>query len=154
MGRKLHYRSGSFYRIDDRTGFAERAEATREEWTGLIVAERVWEARQPQDLVKGVPDDQSVPDARPLGPNVFVGPTYLQLTSPAGIGATVLAVNTTLGASNGLAVEVMLDTGQPFRTTLSGNPGASSITLAHGLPTPAASGNLVTLNNPNPGVGG
>lgn len=35
------------------------------EWQGLIVDRRVWEARQPQDFVKGVPDNQTVPYARP-----------------------------------------------------------------------------------------
>lgn len=29
MGRKLHYKPGSFYRTDDRTGFPQRAERTR-----------------------------------------------------------------------------------------------------------------------------
>lgn len=153
MGRKLHYRAGSFYRLDDRTGFPERAEDTKEEWNGLIVSERVWETRQPQDLVKGVRDDQSVPDARPLGPSVFVGPTYLQLSANAAIGATVLNLANTTGASDGLHIEVMLDSGVGYQTTISGAPGASTITLAHGLPTPASSGNLITLNNPNPGVG-
>ena len=32
----------------------------------------MWEARQPQDFVKGVKDDQTVPEARPLSPNTFI----------------------------------------------------------------------------------
>ena len=72
MGRKLHYKAGSFYRTDDRTGFPQRAERTRREWTGLIVDENVWEPRQPQDFVRGVADDQSVPEARPRAPATFV----------------------------------------------------------------------------------
>lgn len=86
MGRKLFYKPGSFYRVDDRTGFPQRAERTRRQWNDLIVDERVWEPRQPQDLVKGVVDKQSVPDARPLAPNVFVGPIYLQMTAGSGPG--------------------------------------------------------------------
>lgn len=73
MGTKRHYKPGSFYRICDRTGFATRAEDTQMEWNGLIVDKRVWEARQPQDFVKGVPDNQTVPYARPRQSNVFVG---------------------------------------------------------------------------------
>lgn len=73
MGADKHFRMGSFYRICDRTGFATRAEDTQMEWQGLIVDRRVFEARQPQDFVTGVPDNQTVPYARPRQPNVFVG---------------------------------------------------------------------------------
>lgn len=73
MGADKHFRMGSFYRIDDRTGFATRAEDTQMEWNGLIVSKRVFEARQPQDFVKGVADNQTVPYARPRQANVFVG---------------------------------------------------------------------------------
>lgn len=73
MGADKHYRPGSFYRICDRTGFATRAEDTQMEWNGLIVSRRVFEARQPQDFVKGVSDNQTVPYARPRQPNTFVG---------------------------------------------------------------------------------
>jgi hypothetical protein len=69
MGREFYYKPGSFYRIDDRTGFTTRAEHQQFEWTGLIIDRRVWEIRQPQDYVKGVTDDQTVPYARPVVPN-------------------------------------------------------------------------------------
>lgn len=73
MGTERFYKPGSFYRICDRTGFATRAERTRAEWQGLIVSDRVWEARQPQDFVKGVQDNQTVPYARPRQPDQFIG---------------------------------------------------------------------------------
>lgn len=59
------YRSGSFYRICDRTGFKVRAEDTRQEWNGQIVDKRVFERRHPQDFVKGRRDDVAVPNPRP-----------------------------------------------------------------------------------------
>lgn len=144
MGRHLHFRMGSFYRTDDRTGFPQRAERTRQEWNGLIVDETVWEARQPQDLVKGIKDKQSVPDARPLSPNVFVGPVSQYLSANVGIGATVLPMQSTFGFSNGDKVGVMLDIGQVFFTGINGAPTGSAIVIAKPLPSPAASGNLVT----------
>lgn len=73
MGTERFYKLGSFYRIDDRTGFATRAERTSTEWNGLIVSDRVYERRHPQDFVKGVPDNQTVPFPRPRQPNTFVG---------------------------------------------------------------------------------
>jgi hypothetical protein len=75
MGTERFYKPGSFYRICDRTGFAIREGRTRKEWNNLIVSDRVWEARQPQDFVKGVDDNQTVPNARPRQPNVFIGET-------------------------------------------------------------------------------
>lgn len=77
MGTERFYRPGSFYRIDDRTGFATRAERTRTEWNGLIVSDRVWEARQPQDFVKGVADNQTVPYPRPRQPNPDVYSSHI-----------------------------------------------------------------------------
>lgn len=143
MGRDLHFRSGSFYRKDDRTGFPTRAERTRMEWQGLIVGTRYWEPRQPQDLVKGVPDFQSVPDSRPLPPNQFVGPTEVSLNSAATPGQTVLQVASTFGFQVGTSVGIMLDDGTVQRTTISAPPGATSLTLAAPLRQSAAASNLV-----------
>lgn len=72
MGRERFYKPGSFYRICDKTGFATRAERTEREWQGLIVDRRVYEARHPQDFVKGVYDNQTVPFPRPRQPDVDV----------------------------------------------------------------------------------
>ena len=180
MGRKLHYKAGSFYRTDDRTGFPQRAERTRREWTGLIVDENVWEPRQPQDLVKGVKDNQSVPDARPLGPAQYVGPISVQTTADAVIGQTVIPVQTTFGFYGGAKVGCMTDYdgGTVFFTTIesitaslpldyevdepllydvgkplltgSGVGSGPYLVLAVGLPYSMASGNLITLYTPSP----
>lgn len=72
------YKPGSFYRICDRTGFKVRAEDTREEWNGAIVSKSVYEARHPQDMVRGKPDNQMVHNPRPRQPDVWVAlPTVL-----------------------------------------------------------------------------
>lgn len=144
MGRDLHYVPGSFYRVDDRTGFPVRAGRTRKEWNGLIVSERVWEARQPQDLVRGLPDYQAVPEPRPISPNTFVGPTSVATSATAAPGATVLSVSTLQGLVVGDAVGLMLDSGVMFNTTLLAFVGASQVRLAGKIPSSAASGNLLT----------
>lgn len=145
MGRDLHYRMGSFYRVDDRTGFPQRAERTKKEWNGLIVHERVWEERHPQDLVKGVADFQAVPEARSLAPNVFIGPTFIQISAAAQVKQTVLQLPSLRGLSVGTPVSVMLDSGVNFNTTVAAL-GVGTVTLAKGLPSSAASGNLLTIN--------
>lgn len=142
MGRELVYRQGSFYRVSDRTGFATRAENTRKEWNGYLVEDSVWEQRQPQDLVKGVPDQQFVPEPRPLAPNVFVGPQWVQTTADAAVGAAVLDVASLKGFRVGTPLAVMTDLGQNFFTSVAA-VGAGVITLADPLPTAVASGNLI-----------
>lgn len=79
--REPEYKRGDFYRVDDRTGFKVRASEQKEEWTNLIVDERYFEYRHPQDFVTGKKDDQTVPDARPRIPDTFVGggPNVLEL---------------------------------------------------------------------------
>lgn len=149
MGRKLHYIGGSFYRVDDRTGFPQRAERTRKEWTGLIVDEGVFEARQPQDLVRGVKDQQNVPEARPDAPPQYVGPIYQQTAADAVVGQTVLDMQSVTGFTVGNTINVMLDSGVNFTTTLQAI-GAGTLELAAGLPYRAAAGNLVSDISYNP----
>lgn len=145
MGRKrgIQYRSGSFYRTDDRSGFVVRAEKTQQEWNGLIVDQKLWEIRQPQDLVKGVVDDQTVPNPRPIPPPIWDGPLYFQLTSNVAIGATFLPFQYIAGITAGDSIGVMLDTGAYFNTTVNGSPTSSGVNITNPMPGTAASGNLV-----------
>lgn len=144
MGRKLHYKAGSFYRTDDRTGFPQRAEDTRREWNGLIVDERVWEGRQPQDLVRGVKDQQNVPEARPLAPNVFVGPIYGQIAVAAPPQASLIVLQSTALMSAGNRIGVLQYDGSIWPTTILGIL-SDGVTLLIGPPIPlgAPAGNDV-----------
>lgn len=145
MGRRrgIQYRPGSFWRTDERSGFATRAEDTRKEWTGAIVGTRFWEPRQPQDFVKGVLDLQTVPDPRSENPPLWQGPISAQLSAAAAIGTTTLLLESTYGFTEGGNVGVMLDSGVMFNTTID-SVIAGGITIAAGIPYTAASGNIVT----------
>ncbi len=135
MGRDLHYVPGSFYRVDDRTGFPTRAERTQKEWNGLIVSDEVWEARQPQDLVKGVKDKQSVPQARPLAPAAFVGPTWTTTTSSTDPQASTLDVASTARLARGSRIAIMTDTdGGTLHYAQVTAVGAGSITFVPPIP--------------------
>ena len=57
--RNPGWRSNDHWNICDRCGFAKRTSELRETWEGLIVCEEDWEPRQPQDLVRGVKDNQA-----------------------------------------------------------------------------------------------
>ena len=77
MGTEKHFIGGTYYQVDDRTGFPTRNTRMKKEWTGLMVREQSWEPRNAQDFVRGVVDDQSVPIPRPRQANVFVSePAY------------------------------------------------------------------------------
>lgn len=145
MGRKrgVQFKPGSFFRADDRSGFVQRAENTREEWTGQIVARNLWEIRQPQDFVRGVRDDQTVPDARPDPPPLFVGPIFTQLARAAAVGDTFLFLESTYGFRANGPLGVILDNGEVFNTTQVGNPASDGVTIAAALPGSAASGNQI-----------
>ena len=137
MGRVLKYKAGSFYRTSDRTGFPQRAEDTRREWNNLIVEDRVWEPRQPQDLVKGVPDIQAVQDPRPLGANVFVSAIYLQITANIPVNAFVIPVASLAYVTVGDTCSVILYDGSLFRTVITGLlPAVSSIIIDPSRPLP------------------
>lgn len=137
MGRVLKYRAGSFYRTSDRTGFPQRAEDTRKQWDNLIVEDRVWEPRQPQDLVKGVPDIQAVQDPRPLGANIFVSGIYLQITAQIPVGGFVIPVASLAFVTVGDTVSVILYDGSLFMTVITGIlPAVSSVVINPFNPVP------------------
>lgn len=142
MGRKrgVQYKPGSFFRADDRSGFVVRAERTREEWDGLIVDRKLWEARQPQDFVRGVRDDQTVPDARPDPPPLFVGPIFTTLARNANVGDTFIYLASTFGFTASGALGVMLINGEVFNTVQVGVPAADGVTIAAPLPLGSPTG--------------
>lgn len=76
MGHADYLRNGTYNGICDRCGSKFKFSDLKLEWDGLYVctANGCWEARQPQDYVKGVRDDMSVPVSRPQQPNVFLAP--------------------------------------------------------------------------------
>lgn len=71
-GATLYIR-GDYNVICDRCGFKKKRSEVKLEWDNLLVcSDTCWEARQPQDFVRAVPDGKPVPIARPEAPNQFV----------------------------------------------------------------------------------
>jgi hypothetical protein len=144
MGTDRHYVPGEFYQVDDRTGFPQRSRRMRKEWTNAIVDKNRWEARHPQDFVRGVVDDQTVPEPRPRQTDTFLGVLSTTLTASANAGALGLLVASSTRMLIGDVVEIMLDTGNYFRSTIGSVPTLNSINIANPLPYSAAAGNIVT----------
>jgi hypothetical protein len=74
MGRADYYKSGTWNGICDRCGFKFKFSELKQEWDGLYVctANGCFENRHPQDYVKGVRDDMSVPVSRPSQPPIYI----------------------------------------------------------------------------------
>ncbi len=72
MGRADYLKLGTWNVICDRTGIKAKRSQCRKEWNGLIVLRESWEARHPQDFLRGFEDDQSVPDPRSEATDSFI----------------------------------------------------------------------------------
>ena len=130
-----HYIRGDWNLIDDKTGFKIKASQSRLQWNNVRCADRYFEERQPQDFVRGVPDKQNVPFARPESHDPWVGPIVTTITNAAGYNAgdTTITVFDTTGFVNSDLVSILLEGGGIQRTQVT---VIDSITLL--LATPLA----------------
>ncbi len=58
--------------IDPASGFKVRLSDLARQWDNQLIDKRFIDKRNPQDYVRGVKDDQSLPYARPEPPDVFI----------------------------------------------------------------------------------
>lgn len=144
MADDRHYVHGDWYVICDKSGFKVRNKRAKLEWTGLFVSDRYYEQRHPQDFVKGVQDNQTVPIARPRQVNQYLGPLSTTLTTNVSAGAITLPVASSARMTIGDNIEVMLDTGVYFQTNIASVPNSTSITINPKLTYAASSGNIIT----------
>lgn len=142
MGRNLHYGGpNGYYMTSDISGLVFRASQMRRQWDGVMAGPGEWSPRQPQELVRGVKDNQSVPVARPLGPESFVGPLYGVLASAAVAQAASVTLEDASGIGVGVSVGVMTDGGSFERRTASTvNITTGVVGLSAPLTYPAPSG--------------
>jgi hypothetical protein len=117
MSTKLRYKPGSWYRISDFSGFAEREGNTRKTWQGYWVTTSEWEARNSQDWVRGRRDNQIAPEARPRQANQFLG-LETTLALAAAIQNNVLYLQNSIDAVAGNTIAIILDDGSNFFTTV------------------------------------
>lgn len=155
MPADKYYVPGTFYRICDRTGFKVRSYNTRMQWNNIIVRKDVWEIRQPQDFVKGVVDDQSVPMARPRSVDAYDGPLHTFITIAAAIGDQIINVNSTARMYPGDEIDLALDNGELLQTIILKVISESQLRIQDALPWTAAVNNDLTnksaISPANPG---
>jgi hypothetical protein len=65
MGKADYYKSGDYNGICDWCGFKFKFSKLKKTWDGFYCCSKCFEVRQPQDFVRGVLDNQSVPVSKP-----------------------------------------------------------------------------------------
>jgi len=121
MPSGYYYRPGDYYQIDDLSGFKIRASRSKKipggQTGGLIVAPERWESQQPQDFVRGVIDNQTVPQPRPRQRDRFtVVATVVTAYSPR--LSSWITVQSVEGFQLLDRVSIMLDEGEQFYATI------------------------------------
>lgn len=139
----MTYTPGDFYRICDRCGRKKLASETRKEWTGFIVCKDHWEARHPQDFVRGRRDEQRVPDPRPRTIDSLVGPLDTVTTAAAIAGASTIVVEATTRMSAGDQLRIALVSGTFYRAIILSVTDTTTLLLTAPLPEAVNSGALV-----------
>ncbi len=157
MTEAWYWNPGDHYILDDMTGFKRRASKCRlipSGQTGNLYVElgRHYEVEHPQDFVQGIADDQTVPIPRSRQVDQF-RMVSANVGAPAATGATSIDVvpnqsnysgpgdfRGTYGMSVGDTIQIMLDNGENFTTTIASITGA---TLGLSTPLPSPVGQLV-----------
>lgn len=79
MGKADYYQGGNWNSICDACGKKFKFSDLKKRWDGIWVCHQDWEIRHPQDFLKGIKDNQSVPVSRPEAPDTF---TIITATYP------------------------------------------------------------------------
>jgi len=72
MGQADFLRVGDYNAICDVCGRKFKFSRLRQKWDNTWACEQDWEPRQPQDYLRGIPDNMSVPLSRPDPPALFL----------------------------------------------------------------------------------
>jgi len=146
MGRADFVKHGSWNVICDRCGMKRKASDCRITWDNLFVCQGCWTPRHPQDFVKGIPDNQTVPISRPDTVSTM-GATTVATTALK--NATTIVLTSVTGIADGDAIGIVLDNGDYHWTFSDGDPSGSTVTLGSYLPYLSTSGNAVYIASIN-----
>jgi len=78
MAISSYYADGQWNFICDICGAAPKSSDGRKTWNGFYVCSHHKEKRNPQDFLRGVKDDQTVPWSRPEGEDQFLNSGFLR----------------------------------------------------------------------------
>ena len=90
MGRADYYKDGAWSAICDECGKKFKFDQLKKRWDGLYVCQRDWEPRHPQDYVKGIRDNMSVPISRPEATDLLLQEPYSHLVDGFSVNSYTL----------------------------------------------------------------
>jgi hypothetical protein len=102
MGSADFWADGQWNFFCDLCGRKEKSGNAMKTWNNFRICKHHKEVRNPQDFIRGVKDDQTVPWSRPEAPDTFVVSDF-QLLLEAGTG-TLLQEPDSFGSSDPLLV--------------------------------------------------
>lgn len=142
--RQIMARPGDWLVSCDRTGVTRWASECTKEWNGNLVWNRVFEERNQQDFIRGIPDDNSVKDPRPPGTPTFIGPLIGEINATHAAGETALTLLDTTRMNVADSIGIGLDNTDIFRTTIQSVDDATTLTISTPLPGATSAGKTVT----------
>lgn len=89
-----YYKKGDWNAICAVCGFQRKSSEMKLRWDGVYVCRQDWEIRQPQDFVRGMPEEEPLPWTQPEAPDSFNGPITAPLTNIV-VGTPTIFVNST-----------------------------------------------------------
>ena len=140
------YRPGDYLVHCDKCGMRRYASECRLNWKNQLVCDPCFEPRHPQDFVKAIPDDQTVPIARPDVPQTMGETTVAMVASR---GATSIVLTSVSGIADKDSIGIVLDDGTVHWTYSDGSPVGTTVFLGSYLPAAAGVGNIVYLPSIN-----
>lgn len=72
MGRADYYKSGDWNGICQTCGKKYKYSQLKTQWDGIIACPKCFDYRHPQEFVRAIPDNQSVPDSSPEPTDTFI----------------------------------------------------------------------------------
>ena len=88
------YDRGDWKALCDVCGREYKASQLTQRWDGLMCCHQDWEIRQPQDFVRGVDDNQTVPWSRPEPADYFIPVTTVQPMTNSGPTNSIVSLIT------------------------------------------------------------
>lgn len=99
MFKKTYFKSGDWNAICDVCGFKYKASQLSKRWDGLMVCAEDFELRHPQDFIRPIKENISVPWTRPRGEDLFINTCSIAgQNAVAGVGTAGCAIT---GKDNG-----------------------------------------------------
>ena len=137
------FKLGDWNVICDRCGMDRKASACRMTWDNLFVcSDTCWEPRHPQDFVVGIPDNQSVPIARPEEET----PTYeTTVFKTANVHDVVIQLDAADGLEADDFIGIEMDNGAMHWTGITADTTDDSVRLKTAMPHKATAGRQVFL---------